>query len=242
MRKSKRGTIVATKAQHTCYRACVRCLGIETSSRRGSVALVERDRVVGVRLHEEVNRHGERIVPLVEELLAEAGWSRESLDRVGVGIGPGSFTGLRIGLALASGIALGLGCPIVGISSLRAMAFAAPSEADPVAAVLDARRSEYFVAVYSAAGEELVAPQAIPQAGAEQRVIALVGREIRPVGLPTASWANHWRSELTDLPSAIATARLAAGADPASSPALPAYLRGANAIKPNLPPSPLTAG
>lgn len=220
----------------------MRCLGIETSSRRGSVALVEDDRVVSVRLHEEVNRHGERIVPLIEELLAEAGWSRESLERIGVGTGPGSFTGLRIGLALAQGLALGLGCPLIGVSSLRAMAFAGPAAAPPTAAVLDARRSEYFIAVYSPTGAVIVPPQTIPQAGAQQRVVELAGGEVRPVGLPTADWFNHWQSDLTDLPSAVATARLALREEPANAPALPAYLRGANAIKPNLPPSPLRAG
>ena len=104
----------------------MRCLGIETSTRQGSVALVEHDQVVSVRLHQELNRHGERMLPLVEQLLSEAGWPLSSLDRIGVGIGPGSFTGLRIGVALAQGIGLGLACPVVGVGSLHAMAFAAP--------------------------------------------------------------------------------------------------------------------
>jgi len=217
----------------------VRCLGIETSSRQGSVALVEADQVVSLRLHHELNRHGERMLPLVEELLAEAGWSLQSLDRIGVGIGPGSFTGLRIGVALAQGIALGLGCPVVGVSSLQAMVFAAPPSDLPTAAVLDARRDEYFVALFSSAGAELVGPRTISQVDAERTLVELAGGPLRVLGLPAVTWSNGFQSDLTDLPSAAATGRLAALLDPAQHPALPAYIRAADAVKPNLPPSPL---
>ena len=203
------------------------------------MALVEADQVVSLRIHHELNRHGERMLPLVEELLAEAGWSLASLERIGVGVGPGSFTGLRIGVALAQGIALGLGCPVVGVGSLHAMAFAAPPSELPTAAVLDARRDEYFVALFSSAGTELVGPRTISQVGAEHALLDLAQGPVRIVGLPGAGWSNAFQSELTDLPSAIATARLAARLEPAEHPALPAYVRAADAVKPNLPPSPL---
>jgi len=203
------------------------------------VALVEADQVVSLRLHHELNRHGEHMLPLVEELLAEAGWPLESLDRIGVGVGPGSFTGLRIGVALAQGIALGLGCPVVGVSSLQAMVFAAPPSELPTAAVLDARRNEYFVALFSSAGDELIGPRTVNQVDAERTLAELAGSPLRVVGLPAANWSNGFQSALTDLPSAVATARLAARLDPAHHPALPAYVRAADAVKPDLPPSPL---
>jgi tRNA threonylcarbamoyladenosine biosynthesis protein TsaB len=203
------------------------------------VALIEADQVVSLRIHHELNRHGERMLPLVEELLADAGWSLSSLDRIGVGVGPGSFTGLRIGVALAQGVALGLDRPVVGVSSLLAMAFAAPPADLPTLAVLDARRDEYFVALFSSAGTELFGPRTISQTGAEQALLELVGGPFRSVGLPAVTWANGFQSELTDLPSAAASGRLAARLDPAEHPALPAYVRPADAIKPNLPPSPL---
>lgn len=210
------------------------------------MALVEADQVVSLRIHHELNRHGERMLPLVEELLAEAGWSLSSLDRIGVGVGPGSFTGLRIGVALAQGVALGLDRPVVGVGSLHAMAFAAPPVEPPTelptAAVVDARRNEYFVALFSSAGTELFGPRTISQVGAEQALIELAGGPLRTVGLPAVGWANGFQSDLTDLPSAIATARLAARLEPAKHPALPAYVRAADAIKPNLPPSPLQPG
>lgn len=206
------------------------------------MALIEADQVVSLRLHHELNRHGERVLPLVEELLAGAGWSAHSLDRIGVGVGPGSFTGLRIGVALAQGIALGLDRPVVGVGSLHAMAFAAPPAECPTAAVVDARRNEYFIALFSSAGTELVGPRTISQTDAEQTLLELAGGPLRVVGLPAIHWPNGFQSDVTDLPSATATARLAARLEPAAYPALPAYIRAADAIKPNLPPSPLQPG
>src|SRR5688572_6886733 len=105
----------------------VRVLAIETSGPRGSVALLEDERLIIELEHDQPNAHAERILPLVERALASAGFDRTSLDRLAVGVGPGSFTGLRVGIALAEGLALGLGIPIVGVPSLRAMAAAAPA-------------------------------------------------------------------------------------------------------------------
>src|SRR5690606_13625930 len=208
---------------------------------RGSVALSEGGRIVGFRTHEEPNRHGERTLPFIEELLAEAGWSPNTLDRLGVGIGPGSFTGLRIGIALAQGIALGIDRPVVGIGSLRAMAAAAPNHGAPTVAVLDARREEYFVAAFDESGTEILPAQSIAQQDAERVLLEKLGPGTRAVGLPTLGWASSVRAEHSDLPSAAFTALLAGQIDSASAPTIPLYVRGANAVKPNLPPSPLGA-
>src|SRR5687767_3343290 len=104
----------------------MRILGIESSSRRGSVALVENGVVLVSAAQERPNANAEALLPLIEQLLAEVGWSKNSLDRVGVGVGPGAFTGIRIGIALAQGIGLGLGRPVFGVGSLQAMARAVP--------------------------------------------------------------------------------------------------------------------
>jgi tRNA threonylcarbamoyladenosine biosynthesis protein TsaB len=119
----------------------VRVLGIETSSARGSVALIEGSISVCALDHERANAHGESILPLIEEALARAGWNRTQLDRIAVGAGPGSFTGLRVGIAIAQGLSEGLGIPLVGVPSLRAMALAVPAEQEGCRCVLvDARR------------------------------------------------------------------------------------------------------
>ena len=96
--------------------------------------------------------HATHLLPLAGELLEQAGIGWERLERIAVGVGPGTFTGLRIGVATARGLAQSLGIPLVGVSSLRALAHAALAQAgeevDGVIAVIDARRGEVFAAVY----------------------------------------------------------------------------------------------
>lgn len=222
----------------------MRVLGIETSTRRGSVAAVEDGVTLGSLAHEEPSAHAERVLALVERLLSEVGWNRTSIERVAVGIGPGSFTGLRVGIALAQGMALGLGCPIVGVGSLTALASSAPTtERRTRVPVLDARRGELFLAAYDADGRERRAPDAVPLAAVAALLaelggpgdLVLIGEAARLVGVGYEALAG---TEL-ELPHAAAVARIGAGLDPASAPAEPTYVRGPGATPQNLPPSPL---
>jgi tRNA threonylcarbamoyladenosine biosynthesis protein TsaB len=102
--------------------------------------------------------HTTRLLVLAGELLAQAGLSWEAVQRIAVGVGPGTFTGLRVGVAIARGLAQSLGVEVVGISSLRALAEAAFADGDvrwegepAVLAAIDARRGEAFVAAYARA-------------------------------------------------------------------------------------------
>jgi tRNA threonylcarbamoyladenosine biosynthesis protein TsaB len=222
----------------------VRILAIETATVRGSVALVENGVAVASAVHAEPNAHAERLLLLLDPLLAEAGWPRSSLTRVGVGVGPGSFTGLRVGIALAQGLALGLDIPVFGVGSLAAMAHAAPPAQTALRCpVLDARRGEVFVAVYDAAGVEVAAPQAVAYAGALAALDqACGGRPRILLGEAAAKLSEAvFRSASTDLPHARETALLAAGLPDAAAGAVPIYVRGPGAVKPELPPSPLAA-
>jgi tRNA threonylcarbamoyladenosine biosynthesis protein TsaB len=224
----------------------VRILAIETSSPRGSVALVESGAIVRASDHELASEHAERILPLIEQLLSEAGWSRTSLDRIAAGVGPGSFTGLRVGMALADGIAIGLGIAAVGVGSLRAMTHAVPPEQPGArAALLDARRNELFVGAYDASGVELVAPCVLPR----DRALAFLGRvlgEFVLVGRVVAELATGGRqwvqSPLAELPHAGCVGLIAAELDPDTATLEPIYVRGPNATLPQLPPSPLDRG
>lgn len=218
----------------------LRTLGIETSSERGSLALVEDGVLVQRVHHQEPSQHAERMLPLLARLLADAGWDKRTLDRVAVGVGPGSFTGIRIGIALAHGLALGLGLPTVGVGSLRAIAAALPpAEARLRLAVRDARREEFFVAAYDAAGTELLAPSVWPRAGlvdaltgwASGRPFVVVGEAID--GLPGMT------TDAAGAPDAREVALLGAVLDPALHPAHPVYARGPGADPQNLAPSPL---
>lgn len=114
----------------------------------GGVALLEEDRVVGESLLDVRTTHSERLMVAVDRALADAGWDPTSLEGFAVAIGPGSFTGLRIGLATVKGLALALGRPIAAVPTLDAMAAALPWAARPVCPVLDARKGEVYTSLY----------------------------------------------------------------------------------------------
>jgi tRNA threonylcarbamoyladenosine biosynthesis protein TsaB len=105
---------------------------------------------------EEHPGHATRLLAMADELLRQAGIGWSALDRVAVGVGPGRFTGLRVGIATARGLAQALSIELVGVSSLRVLAEAALQSAaapgEGVLAVIDARRGEAFAAAYAPAG------------------------------------------------------------------------------------------
>lgn len=92
--------------------------------------------------------HATRLLGMSAQLLAQAGIGWDGIERIAVGVGPGRFTGLRVGIATARGLAQSLGVELVGVSSLRALAQAVDEQAEPVLAVIDARRGEVFAAAY----------------------------------------------------------------------------------------------
>jgi len=96
-------------------------LGFDTSAAHCAAALLSGDRVLGLHAEEMGRGQAERLMPLLEEVLAEGGISWRDLDRIGVGVGPGNFTGIRISVAAARGLALSLGIPAIGINTLEAI-------------------------------------------------------------------------------------------------------------------------
>jgi tRNA threonylcarbamoyladenosine biosynthesis protein TsaB len=108
--------------------------------------------------------HATRLLPLANDLLLEADIDWPEVERIAIGTGPGTFTGLRIGIATARGLAQSLGVELVGVSSLRALANGTGKQAQRVLAAIDARRGEVFVAAYEA-GQELIAPRAVSPDG-----------------------------------------------------------------------------
>ena len=101
-------------------------LAIDTCLFACSVAVVNDGRVLARRVEPMSRGHQERLAPLVQEAMAEAGLGFDKLDRIGVTVGPGSFTGLRVGLAFAKGLASALSIPAVGIGALEALADTEP--------------------------------------------------------------------------------------------------------------------
>jgi len=104
--------------------------------------------------------HATRLLEMAAGLLGDGGIGWPQVERLAVGVGPGTFTGLRVGVATARGLAQSLGCELVGVSSLRALALPA-AEAGAVLAVIDARRGEVFAAAYARGGVELLPPRAL---------------------------------------------------------------------------------
>jgi tRNA threonylcarbamoyladenosine biosynthesis protein TsaB len=143
-------------------------LGFDTATSATTVALRLADGQVGERRDDPAAGahpgHATRLLEMSHELLAEAGVAWSAVDRVAVGVGPGTFTGLRVGVATARGLAQSLSAELVGVSSPRALAaFAADAEA--VLAVIDARRGEAFAAAYEPGADglprELMPPRAL---------------------------------------------------------------------------------
>jgi tRNA threonylcarbamoyladenosine biosynthesis protein TsaB len=184
-------------------------------------------------------RHAEILMPAVDELCRQAGWSVADLTGVAVDVGPGLFTGLRVGLATARAIAAALAIPAAGVSSLEALAHACRRRAGLVVPMVDARRGEVYWAMYrsdGAAVEELrppavVSPDALAAelAGAGQPAL-VVGdgawryrEQLRAAGADVGDEGEMWPSALAV--AELATPRLAGGATGGQDLPEPLYLR-----------------
>ena len=158
-------------------------LALETSSKFGSVALVREGQVLAFEEYDEANAHAERLLPLVESVLRGANCTKSELSRIAVGTGPGNFTGLRVGIALAHGLGMGLEIPVVGVGSLTALASRADGSAlDAVLVLRDARKQEFFAAAFDGALSPLLAPHLVQQADAREWVKTVVALHVKPGG------------------------------------------------------------
>lgn len=126
----------------------MKLLAFDTSTVVTSVALVEGHTVLAESSAFHPAGHSERLLPLVDEVLLRANRPLTALDGLAVGIGPGSFTGVRLGLATAKGLHLATGLPLFGVSSLDALAASAWGLEGPLLAALDARRDEVYASLY----------------------------------------------------------------------------------------------
>lgn len=150
----------------------MRVLGLDTATPATTVAVLDSDRGAEVERRDdpavgERPRHTARVIPLLVEAMRGAGVGWEEIDRLAVGVGPGTFTGLRVGVATALGLASSREIPLVGVSTLHALAFGAASQAAPdedaVVAVIDGRRGEVFAAGWSL--DDVRRPGAVPLLG-----------------------------------------------------------------------------
>ena len=126
----------------------MRVLALETSTLAGSVALCEDGRVVGLSLLDVALTHSERLMAMIHRLIDDCRWTVDRVEGLAVSIGPGSFTGLRVGAATAKGLALALGVPIAPVPTLDVLASNLPFADAPVCPILDARKNEVYLAHY----------------------------------------------------------------------------------------------
>lgn len=208
----------------------MRLLALDTALELCSAAVLDGDRVLAARAEPMARGHQERLAPLVAEVMAEAGLRFAALDRIGVGVGPGSFTGLRVGLAFAKGLGVALGLEVAGVGDLVALGAGTTGFA---AAVIDARRGQVYAQPFRD-GDAIGPPRAL---AVEDLVHWLI--DIDPVGPGqlvgpgAALLAEVFPSAGIDArggPDPVILARLALSTDPA--PPHPVYLRAPDAKLP----------
>ncbi len=218
-------------------------LALETATRTLGVALLAGDRLLAEIRSDETRLHSERLLPAIDRLLALADVPLDAVGAFAVSVGPGSFTGLRTGLATVKAFALDEARPVVGVPTLAALAAGAVGAPGPVAALLDARRGELYAAVCSHAGEPIpgVLTDSVftPEALAEllpPSTTVVVGEDAGPGAARLAAL----RTDLRLLPPTLGTASavqvgrlgqrlLAAGAVGPARDLVPRYVRRAEA-------------
>ena len=203
-------------------------LAIDTCLFACSAAVVRDGAVLAARVEPMSRGHQERLAPLVAEVMAEAGGvGFDQLDRIAVTVGPGSFTGLRVGLAFAKGLSAALAIPAVGVGSLEALA---QPHKGRVFAVLDAKRGQVYLQAF-ADGAAVSAPDALPIETAAARVAELAPDIL--VGTGAALLAQMRPSaQAIAVDHADPAAIAALGASRSPVPPRPLYLRAPDAKLP----------
>ena len=210
-------------------------LALDTALSATTVVVARDGRVLASRCDPMERGHQERAAVLVAEAMAEAGVAFSALDRIGVTLGPGSFTGVRVGLALAKGLALAWETPLVGLGSLEALAFSigAPGV---TAAAIDARRRRVYLQLFKD-GASLCEPDLVEVEAVRETIEAL---ELGPQPGDALTLVGSGAPLLNEIaptakldplpyPSPEALARLTAAAHLPDRPPSPLYLRGPDA-------------
>ncbi len=227
-------------------------LAMDTAQGACSAALWSEGHTLAHRFELMAKGHAERLMPQVLEVMAEAGLEMTALDRLACTIGPGTFTGTRVGLSAARGMALALKIPLIGVTTLEAVAVGlAPGPGKVRAAVFDARRGEVYLQVFE--GESLTAltePQVLSleaAAAAAKRAakgltieIAGTGAGLLAEALAQVEAAAHCPAlgpamgpGVEGHPDARLVAQIAAARQPPTAPPSPLYLRAPDAKLPD---------
>jgi tRNA threonylcarbamoyladenosine biosynthesis protein TsaB len=215
-------------------RVPTRILAIDTALGACSVCVYDGAEAMPVAFEAEEMQtgHAEALMPMIQRVMRGVDGGFGSLSRVAVSIGPGSFTGLRIGISAARAIGLAAGIPVVGVSTLSAYAapLINPAESGVIAVAIDARHGAVFFQAFTTTGRTIVLPRVLPVKDAARAIGAGPARlagsgagalavETMTLGLKAAI------ADLRPAPDITAVARLGLIADPATAPPKPLYLR-----------------
>ncbi len=218
-------------------------LALETATRVAGVALISEDQVKKEIFLHHRHTHSETLMVMVDEVLTECEVKLDQIDALAVSIGPGSFTGLRIGLATAKGLAAGAKKPIIGVCTLEALAYNACLFEGLICPVLDARRDEVYAAVYRGNGrraEVVITPRAcspqelaeVVKANSPERIVLLGEGAFRYRDLFREAFGDKavWAPENQAFPRAssvglLGAQKLRAGQVDDARSIVPVYLR-----------------
>ena len=207
------------------------CLGLDTALGACSAALADETGVIARRWQAMATGHAEAIAPMTDALLKEAGLSFTDLGRIAVTTGPGTFTGQRIGLAFARGLALALKLPCAGVTTLEVMAAAARAEhpGRPILIASDAKRGEAYVQAFGSDGRTFSEPALLTYEAAADAARAL-GNETALAGTAAALLNLPGLTIATaDQPDAAFVAQLGLAQATPDHPPHPLYLRAPDA-------------
>jgi len=219
-------------------------LAIDTALDACAAAVLDTDaaKIIALESQPMKRGHAEALMPLIARVMKASGVAFTSLDRIAVTTGPGSFTGLRVGLSAARGIALAAAKPVVGLTTLTAYAapFVGENGAHPIISAIDARHDHVYFQVVSGDGSPLVKPKVAPISEALE-----ASRFGAPhlVGNAAKILADRWPSDapppskvdVQPAPDITWVAWVGAAVSPATAPAKPYYLRAPDAKPPKDP-------
>jgi tRNA threonylcarbamoyladenosine biosynthesis protein TsaB len=218
-------------------------LTIQTASPAGSIALSDGGHLLAELNLDSRKTPTEWLLPAIDDILVKTGMTKASLDAIGIVHGPGAFTGLRVGLATAKGLALALGCPLVGVSSLQCLAMQLPFTQMPVCVMLDARKQEVYSCLYlwesgvprAISREQVVQPdQLLAELSGDTLFVGNGALAYRSLIVRQLSSRAHFAPDFLNLPRAGAAAALAltewqAGRTFSADEMMPSYLRPSEA-------------
>ena len=164
-------------------------LAIETATEACSVALIHGDTVIA-RSEIAPRRHTDLVLPMADELLAEAGIGRHALDAIAVGVGPGAFTGVRLAVSAAQGLALALDLPLVPVSSLAALAMQAPDNGAAILAAIAARMGEIYAGSFRRTADGWVEPLDAEWVGPADRLVLPAAERWNVIGTGWSAWRD----------------------------------------------------